>query len=105
MIVIYALAILIGTISLISSAVIGAAGVVVGILLIACGAFMIYRTVRKKPAQIKKFVRSHESKAFHRPSCKTVRMIDKANLQIYEGQTAAYLKSIGLKPCTKCKPR
>lgn len=103
--ILYCIAILFGIISLATAGLTGAFGVIVGLILAGGGAFMLYRSAKQKKHTAVQFVRSYNSDTFHRPSCKAVRMIDKTNLQIFEGQTAAYLRSIGLKPCAKCNPR
>ena len=53
-----------------------------------------------------RYVGCQSTGTFHRPSCKSVRLMDRANRIDYDPSvTYQYLISTGMKPCTKCKPR
>lgn len=82
-------------------------GTVLGLLLIGFGAVLlvISQGIQKGKKGKRQYVRSKSSDTFHKPSCRVARMIDQKNLQVYTNETAQHLRSIGLKPCVKCKPR
>ena len=85
---------------------IGFFGTMLGVLSLGAGIILlIVATPSSKKAPKGKFVRSKSSDTFHKPSCRVAKMIDQRNLQVYTDITAQHLRSIGLKPCNKCKPR
>jgi hypothetical protein len=85
---------------------IGFFGTIFGVLSLGAGIILlIVANPSTKKAPKGKFVRSKSSDTFHKPSCRVAKMIDQRNLQVYADTTAQYLRSIGLKPCNKCKPR
>lgn len=53
-----------------------------------------------------RYVGCKSTGTFHRPSCKSVRLMDRTNRIDYDPSiTYQYLISTGMKPCTRCKPR
>ena len=83
--------------------IIGFAAILAGIIV------LIRRSIRNRKQmqkQVVKYVGCLSSHTFHRPSCRSVKMLARENRVDY-GQdiSSRYLQSIGMKPCTKCKPR
>ena len=106
MLKIYALGILLGFCCILGSFAAGAFMFVIGALLMAGSIFMIVRTQSAAKKSPVRYVGSLGSHTFHRPTCRAVKMLSTENKKIYDsGITAAYLRSIGMQPCKKCKPR
>ena len=106
MLMIYALGILLGFGCILGGFAAGAFMFVIGALLMGGSIFMIVRiqsAAKKSPVR---YIGSLGSQTFHRPSCRAVKMLSTENKKVYDpGITAEQLRSIGMQPCKKCKPR
>ena len=53
-----------------------------------------------------RYVGCLSSRTFHRPSCRSVKMMQRENMMMYGPEiTSQQLISNGMQPCSKCKPR
>ena len=80
---------------------IGLAAIIYGIVM------LIHLRKQKKNPQVKYVASlSANAKVFHRPSCRSVKMMSRENMMTY-GPEITYQQMIyaGMQPCSKCKPR
>lgn len=80
--------------------------ILAGILAIAYSLIMFNFLKNKKSDPSVKYVASLSTRVFHRPNCKSVKMMSRENLMTYGPEiTYQQLVSNGMQPCTKCKPQ
>lgn len=83
--------------------------VIVGLASILAGVIKLVEYEIKKPKprnKAVKYVGCLSTSTFHRPSCRSVKMLTRENRVDYGTEiTCQQLKNIGMKPCSKCKPR
>ena len=82
---------------------------IVGFASILAGVIKLVEYEIKKPKprnKAVKYVGCLSTRTFHRPSCRSVKMLTRENRVDYGTEiTCQQLKNIGMKPCSKCKPR
>ena len=77
-----------------------------GAFVIAAVVVFVYSGKQQKAAPQIKYVGCLSSSTFHRPNCRSVKLMTRENRVDYDPSiTYSRLISIGMKPCTKCKPR
>lgn len=77
-----------------------------GMLAIAYSLIMFKFLKHKKSDPRVKYVGCLSTNTFHRPSCRSVKMLARENRVDYGQEISSqYLQSIGMHPCSKCKPQ
>lgn len=81
----------------------GFASVIAGIIMLIRSSIMIRK---QQHNQSVKYVGCLSTHTFHRPSCRSVQMLTRENRVDYGPEISSqFLQSIGMHPCSKCKPR
>lgn len=82
--------------------------ILAGMLAIAYSLIMFNFLKHKKSDSRVKYVASlsANAKVFHRPSCRSVKMMSRENMMTYGPEiTYQHMINAGMQPCSKCKPR